>query len=259
MKKIILIIVAAVFIVIGVTLIVFEPISNEVGKQEAHRLVDEFDKIVEQVENEPDAPNKKEEKAAAHANSGGSGGTSHTYDHPTKALLRQLLEDSKAYNKKLVSNQGTVKTSNYKKAALNLKNYGISSNIYCYITAPKIGMKLPVYLGANDSSLSSGAAHLSNTSLPVNQKSTNCVIAGHTGYIGRTYFDNIRSLSVGDEVIIRNYSQTIHYRVIGGKTIKPTDTSDLYVQYGRQLLTLFTCVRNDKGGFDRYIVICEKK
>lgn len=256
-KKVILIIVAAVLAVVGVGLILFEPVSNEVGKQEAHRLVDEFEQLVEQAEKSSPKKSEKTSSASDSKNTYSNGYYAEP-DHPTRESLQKLIEDSKTYNKKLVSNQGTVRTSNYKKAALNLRKYGITSNIFCCISAPKIGMKLPVYLGASDSSLSSGAAHLSNTSLPVNQKSTNCVIAGHTGYIGRTYFDNIRSLSKGDEVTIRNYSQTIRYSVIAKKTIKPNDTSDLYIRYGRQLLTLYTCVRNDKGDFDRLLVICEK-
>lgn len=260
MKKIILIAVAAVLVIIGVGLILFEPVSNEVGKQEAHKLVDEFEDIIAQAEeNSSKAEKKNVKKDESSASSAYTPSYYAEPGKPTRESLKRLLEDSRRYNEKLVSNQGTVKTSNYKKAALDLKKYGITSNIYCYVSAPKIGMKLPVYLGASDSTLSSGAAHLSNTSLPVNQKNTNCVIAGHTGYIGRTYFDNIRSLSSGDTVTIRNYSQTINYKVIKKKRIKPDDTSNLYIEYGRQLLTLFTCIRNDKGDWDRLIVICEKK
>ncbi|MBQ5399397.1 MAG: class C sortase [Ruminococcus sp.] len=266
MKKIILISIAAVLIAVGLFLILFEPVSNEIGKQEAHKLVDEFEEVIAQAQKETPKEKKKTKKNESSAESGAdsstytySSGSDYVPDRPTRESLERLLEDSKAYNKKLVSNQGTVKTSNYRKAALNLRNYGITSNIFCYISAPKIGMKLPVYLGASDSVLNSGAAHLSYTSLPVNQKSTNCVIAAHTGYIGRTYFDNIHILTAGDEVMIRNYSQTIHYKVIEKKIVKPEDTRDLYIQYGRQLLTLYTCIRNNKGDFDRCIVICEKK
>ena len=37
-------------------------------------------------------------------------------------------------------------------------------------------------------------------------------------------------------------------------------TDDLYIEEGRQLLTLITCIRSEKPVvFDRYLVICEKK
>lgn len=252
MKKI-LIIIAVIFVLVGLGFVLFEPVSNEIGRQEANRLVDEFDQIVSEAEDTADNPKKQNKSSAQSGNNDSSG-----LIRPTKAMLRKLMKDSREYNKKLLTAQGTVSTSSYKHAALNLRNYGITSNIYCYISAPKIGMKLPVYLGANESSLRYGAAHLSNTSLPVNQNSTNSVIAGHTGYIGRTFFDNIRSLGIGDYVSIKNYAETISYKVIKKKIIKPNYTRDLYVQYGRQLLTLYTCTRNSEGGFDRYLVICEK-
>ena len=55
-------------------------------------------------------------------------------------------------------------------------------------------MRLPIYLGANSSNMSYGAAHMSATSLPIGGKNTNAVLAGHTGYIGRIFFDNLRNL-----------------------------------------------------------------
>lgn len=73
------------------------------------------------------------------------------------------------------------------------------------------------------------------------------------------FFDNLRQLSVGDEVKIKTYWQTIKYNVIDTKIVTDKQSQDFYIQKGRKLLTLMTCVSNSKGGFDRFLVICEKK
>ena len=89
-----------------------------------------------------------------------------------------------------------------------MSRYGLN-NLYGYLSAPSIDLYLPVYLGANDSMMSYGAAHLSGTSLPIDEKNTNVAIAGHTGYIGRIFFDNIKRLDLGDTVSFTNYWETI--------------------------------------------------
>ena len=58
---------------------------------------------------------------------------------------------------------------------------------------------------------------------------------------------------------IHNYWESINYKVIDYKVVKPNQTADIYIQNGRQLLTLITCIKSKGEGFDRYLVICEKK
>ena len=139
-----------------------------------------------------------------------------------------------------------------------MSRYGLN-NLYGYLSAPAIDLYLPVYLGANDSVMSYGAAHLSGTSLPLDEKDTNVAIAGHTGYIGRIFFDNIKRLNIGDTVSFTNYWETIDYEVIDFKTVAPNETGDIYIKEGRQLMTLITCTPDSSGGFSRFLVICEKK
>ena len=64
------------------------------------------------------------------------------------------------------------------------------------------------------------AAHLTYTSLPIGGESTNCVLAAHTGYIGRIFFDYIRYLNVGDEVTVTNLWNKLTYRVTDKRVYK---------------------------------------
>ena len=66
---------------------------------------------------------------------------------------------------------------------------------------------------------------------------------------------HIRQLKSGDTVVIRNYFDTLVYKVISYKEIGETETNDLYIEKDRDLLTLITCTRMGKA---RYEVICER-
>ncbi len=177
-----------------------------------------------------------------------------------KLDLERLYRDSVNYNNNLKKSQDLllVDEQSYTNPALNLQEYGIYDNIYGYVSAPSIGLKLPIFLGANDSTMSYGAAHLTYTSLPLGGESTNTVIAGHTDYTGRIFFDNLHNLKIGDEVDIKNFWTTVKYRVVRTEIHKPTDSQNAFISEGESLLTLITCIKNKSGGFDRYYVICEQ-
>ena len=268
---------AIVMLLTGVGFLLFPTVSNFFGQQHANAEIESFTDSLSHIV--PDDPEDSSETDPAIAgvtaksfqealergeidaegyvlDSSGSRAS----DTPIvfKYDLDALRRDSLAYNESLINHQGTVDTTDYASAALNMSDYGLS-NFYCYLSAPSIDLYLPVYLGANDAMMASGAAHLSGTSLPVDQTDTNIAIAGHTGYIGRIFFDNIRRLEIGDTVSIRNYWETIDYKVIDYKIVTEDDTADIYIQQGRQLLTLITCIYSGYGNvFDRYLVICEK-
>ena len=249
MKKVIIII-ASLMLIAGLVFVLFEPVSTQINSYTAGKIADEFDEAVKQAE--------KTEKKKPKKSSENRSQNTQRKNEVTKESLKALLKDSIKYNKNIFSNQGTVSTSEYTSAALNLKKYGIYDNIYGYISAPSIGMKLPIYLGANDAMLSHGAAHLCNTSLPLSGENVNCVLAGHTGYRGRVFFDNLSGLSIGSRVSVKTYFETLNYKVIKKHKVSPDNTNDVYIRPGRNLLTLVTCVSRGNGKFDRYIVVCEK-
>ena len=173
----------------------------------------------------------------------------------------RLYSDSIAYNENLKKHQHELLVSeqSYLKPSLDLSSYGITSGVYGYISAPSIGLELPIYLGGNDENMALGAAHMTYTSVPIGGESTNCVLSGHSGYIGRIFFDYIPSLSIGDEITVENYWNTLTYKVIDKQIHKKDESADCYITEGRDLLTLITCVSNGHGGFDRFYLICERK
>ena len=117
---------------------------------------------------------------------------------------------------------------------------------------------LSLYLGATADHLSLGAAHLSQTSLPVGGTNTNCVIAGHRGWHNGKYFHDIVSLKKDDEVQITNMWETLRYRVVETKAIESYDVEKIKIQPDRDMITLLTCYYTGGNHKMRFAVYCER-
>ena len=126
------------------------------------------------------------------------------------------------------------------------------------ISIPALELEMPLYLGATYQHMADGAAHLSQTSIPIGGENTNAVIAGHRGWGGAAYFRYVTELKPGDEVFITNLWGTLTYRVADTQIILPHEVDQILIQEGRDLLTLLTCHPYASGGKQRYLVICER-
>lgn len=177
-------------------------------------------------------------------------------DIPYAELYAAVLD----YNDTLVGQQNSLLTDpwSYEQTSFNLIDYGIEDGVFGVLAIPVIDLSLPVYLGATEENMAKGSAHLSNTSLPIGGINTNSVIAGHCGYSGADYFRHLDELDIGDEVLLTNLWGTLHYRVAEIKIIEPPDIKQIYVQNGRDLLTLLTCHPYASGGKQRLVIYCER-
>ena len=275
MKRKILTVTAVLLVLVGLTLLIAPKISNRVGEQMAQSAIEEFKALKSKAT--ADEPTERKEStdngiAGNHPQKDNcsvvqSDNESVNIDNDKSQNLvttpdfDRLYTDSVAYNENLKKHQTEllVNERSYRKPSLDLSSYGIDSGVYGYVSAPSIGMELPIYLGGNDENMALGAAHMTYTSLPIGGKSTNCVLSGHSGYIGRLFFDYIPNLSIGDEIIVENYWSTLTYRVIDKQINKSYESASCYITEGKDLLTLITCVSNGRGGFDRFYVIAERK
>lgn len=175
-------------------------------------------------------------------------------------ISKELYKKMSEYNNDLVDTQiKRIKSpKSFTGAFIDLTEYGLPNNCVGTIKIPSIGLKLPIYLGASDSNMALGSAHLNNTSAPIGGKNTNCVICGHTGYVGITFFDNLPNAKKGDKVIIENFWETLKYKVIETAIVKNDESSILYIEKDKDIVTLFTCISDGEGGFNRYVVIAER-
>ena len=172
----------------------------------------------------------------------------------------ELWEEMFAYNEKIHDEQQALLSSRaaLQKTDFQLRDYGRNDEVFAVLNIPKINLDMPVYLGATDQNLANGAAHLSQTSLPIGGENTNCVIAGHRGWNGAYYFRYVPDLRKGDVVTLQNLWETLSYQVVETKIIAPSDVDAIRIQEGRELLTLLTCHPYASGGKQRFLVICER-
>jgi len=170
--------------------------------------------------------------------------------------LKELIAE---YNQELYESgqDALVDAFSYQQVGFSLKQFGFNEEMVGYITIPRMGVALPIYLGANTDNLSKGAAQLTETSLPVGGVNTNTVIAGHRGYRETAMFRDIEDLEIGDSVIITNFCETLYYRVAEIKVINPDDIGQILIQEGRDLVTLITC-HPYSHNYQRYVVCCER-
>ena len=146
----------------------------------------------------------------------------------------------------------------YQQPSFTLGEYGLEEEVFGVISIPALNLEMPLYLGATASHMAEGAAHLSQTSLPIGGRNTNCVIAGHRGWNGADYFRYITELQPSDEVMITNLWETLTYRVTDTRIIMPNEVEQILIQEGRDMITLLTCHPYASGGKQRFLIFCDR-
>ena len=220
--------IALIAVLIGITILLFPTIINEATSIEMRNKVEEIEEQVNEVKQE------------------------------NGEMLNLIYQLMKQYNKKLLENGQVVPDGfTYSVESFNLIQFGFKENVIGSIKIPKLGVELPIYLGATKANMYKGAVHLSQTSYPLGEKDSNVVIAAHRGLIRNQMFRHIDKLSAGDEVIMTTLWQQMTYKVFDTQIIEPSDSKKLNIQPGRDLLTLVTC-HPYRVNSHRLVVFCER-
>ena len=258
----IVITIASVMLVAGMGLLLFPVVSNFIGTKISEAETENFEKqaanIAEDMSFDEAVENGIVDDEAYPIDEKGkrTSDTRLVFD----VDIKRLFEDSLEYNAGLKNNQSSniIGDNAFATPVHDLRIYVFMDGIYGYVSAPTIGMKLPIYLGASDANMSYGVGHMTYTSLPTGGNNTNTVLAGHTGYIGRVFFDNLRNLAIGDRVTLRNYWTNLEYQVVETKICTPYEAEDVLIKDGKDMLTMITCISVGRGVTNRYYVICER-
>ena len=245
-RKIVILIMLLVFAA-GLGIMLYPSLQ---GAIKDHRIIQEAHEFLEKLET---IPTKPEAEAAEPTEP-----TEPTETEPV--LYPELLNAMQSYNQQIWEEKqaGLCDPWSYEQPSFTLGDYGLEDEVFGVITIPRLQLEMPIYLGATYKHMADGAAHLSQTSLPIGGENTNCVIAGHRGWGGASYFRYITELEAGDEVIITNLWGELRYTVVETKIIDPNDVEEILIQQDRELLTLLTCHPYASGGKYRYVVYCER-
>lgn len=115
------------------------------------------------------------------------------------------------------------------------------NEVFAYISIPSLDIKKPIYIGATDANMAKGVATVEGTALPIGEKNTRSVIAGHRGYYRDLMFLNVEELKENDEILIDRAGETLKYRVFGFDVVNPNEWEKLEPIYGKEMITLLTC------------------
>ncbi|MDO5690737.1 MAG: class C sortase [Tissierellia bacterium] len=113
--------------------------------------------------------------------------------------------------------------------------------VFGYLSIPRIGEELPIYIGASEYHLSIGTAQVDGTNMPIGGVNTRSVIAGHRGYATQTIFRDVDVLEPGDQILIHALGEELEYAVTDAQIIAPSEYGKLAVIPGQDTLTLLTC------------------
>ena len=202
-------------IVIGLLVLFYPTISNFLVMKNASRVVSNYDAAVEALSDE-------EYRSMIDA--------AHAYN-------TRLAEESSGITSALTGAVNTEATDAEYMKLLNLAGDGMMG----YITVPKLEETLPIYHGTSEKVLQSGIGHLEQTSLPVGGASTHAALSGHRGLPTAKLFTDLNLMKKGDKFYITILKDTYAYQVDKITTVLPTDTKQLAIEPGKDLVTLITC------------------
>ncbi|MEE0265810.1 MAG: class C sortase [Acutalibacteraceae bacterium] len=160
--------------------------------------------------------------------------------------IKRHFADAQSYNESLTGN--VILTDPFDQEAYELIGEGYEKvidvdgkGLIGYVEIPKINVYLPISHGTGEDVLEKGAGHLQNTSFPIGGESTHSVISAHTGFPGKSFFDYLTDLVIGDEFYIHVLNRTLKYEVDEITVIWPTETENLRIRTGEDHVTLLTC------------------
>lgn len=153
----------------------------------------------------------------------------------------QYWADAQAYNQGLLHKQArffpTVEELEEYEKLLNVSENGIMG----YLEIPRIGCLLPIYHGTDEAVLQIAVGHIVGTSLPVGGKGTHCVLSGHRGLPSAKLFSNLDRLSEGDQFTLRVLNETLVYQVDQVLVVLPEEIEALEIEEDADYCTLVTC------------------
>ena len=250
---------ARIVIIIGILILCYPMISNEIYNRKVRGIVASFQRDIN--DNQP-ADDFSLEDTDIYTEEDTDVYTEEDIDierDSSNAALDRLYKWMLRQNKYLYKNgqKDLIDPFSYEQPGIDLTKYGLSDNIVGYISIAKINCNLPIYLGASRENMKKGAVHLTQTSYPIGGNNTNAVIAAHRGAVNSFMFRDIEEITAGDLVVIQNFRQTLTYQVTGMKVIEPSDIEAILIQPDKDMITLITChpyLVNDK----RYVVYAER-
>lgn len=198
-------------IVLGLGIILFPLISNQVNKVQYQKVIGTYDDTI--VQNSETENN-------------------------------QMLMGARKYNSSISTTdiidvfQNPVQTNSTEYLSiLNVDDNGMMG----YISVPKIDVRIPIYHGTSSDILQKGVGHLEGSSFPVGGESTHTILSAHRGLPSSRLFTDLDQLEEGDIFYIYVLNEVLAYQVDQILVTEPSETEALKIVDGKDYVTLVTC------------------
>lgn len=215
MKRITIIVLAALTFLLALGLTVYPLVSIYVNQKYASEIFFTYEEAVQQTD---DLTLANARLAAFRYN---------------ESIVPGALEEDEAF-----SQEALEEASGEYGRLLNITGSGIMG----YVEIPVISVNLPIYHGTGADSLERGVGHLLGSSLPVGGESTHAVLTGHSGMATNKMFTDLEQLKEGDVFYLHVLGETLAYQVTERNTVLPHETELLSIVPGKDYCTLVTCV-----------------
>lgn len=156
-----------------------------------------------------------------------------------KADLEHCLEQARQYNAGLMD--GRINGLDPSKSGYT-EQLVTPDGAMAILRIPSIDAVMPIYHGVDSYSMTIGAGHMPNTSLPIGGESTHCAVSSHSGMASHRGFTDLPDMEIGDFFYVDVLDQTLTYQVTDIQTVLPHEIDCLSVVQGKDLFSLVTCV-----------------
>lgn len=215
MKKNVQKILIAIVFLAGLSLLLYPLVANQWNDYRQKRLVSDYEQVVAEKEAAGQIDYQAEKEAAVSYNND---------------LLPSILPDSFA------EAEASEEDLRYL-SCLNITENGMMGTV----EIPKINVSLPIFHTTDEKVLEMAAGHLEGSSLPVGGENTHAVISAHRGLPSASLFTDLDRLEESDHFLLRILGEILCYEVDKITVVEPSDTKDLAVEDGMDLVTLMTC------------------
>lgn len=209
MKELITTGLAVIMLIIGLSLLLYPTVSNQLQSEGHQRAIYNYLESVSMLSDED---------------------------------YTQILEEAQAYNAELCQHHFSLQLFYPEQLERYWQCLNVAGNgLMGYIDIEKVKIHLPIYHGVAEEILQVGVGHLEGTSLPVGGETAHTLLSGHRGLPSALLFTNLDKLEIGDIFTLIVLDEAYRYQVDEIQVILPTEAGFLNFEEGKDYCTLVTC------------------
>jgi len=208
MKRVIILIVFILVFLVGLSVLLYPFVSDYVNSMSQSRVITDFNAQLAEL-NEVD--------------------------------YSELLSAAREYNARLLKKSNRFILDEEELAEYHKMLNFTGTDVIGTLEIEAIKVKLPIYLGTEESALQVGIGHLKGSSIPIGGKGAHSVISGHRGLPSSTLLTNADMLDVGDIFVLKILNETLIYQIDHIIIVEPEDFGWLAIDPDEDYCTLFTC------------------